>query len=195
MTESPRSCPRLPRRVGFSLLELVVAAGIFSLCAGYALSTMHHNKRAAETTTRVGDLQQIRRLLTRVQTTLQRAVVLETPGWASAACSTSFLDDEYRRVTVYAGDAAGAPLTREAMEALPEDQGVQLLKRIEEDGVEPVVERMDRDLLLRSVRFFRLGRSLVGFRMELAGDPDATTVQLRKGETYNLVVALDRQVH
>jgi type II secretory pathway pseudopilin PulG len=176
-------------------MEVIVASGIFALCAGYALSTMSHNRRAAETTTRVGNLQQIRRLLTKVRLNLQRAVVLETPGWATAACQALYLDDEYRKTSLYGADKDNVPLTRAAMDALPDTAEVHVVLRIEEEGKDTVIKRLDRDLLIRRVRFFRLGRSMIGFRVELRGDPDASTVQLKKGEVYSQVVTLNRQVH
>jgi hypothetical protein len=55
-------------------------------------------------------------------------------------------------------------------------------------------ERIDRGVSLRAIRFFRLGRALLGLRIDLKGNPEASTKALQRGETFSSVVALDRQV-
>lgn len=182
-------------RRGFSLMEVVIASGIFLLCAGYALSTLWYNRKASDTTGRVGNLQEVRRVLTRIHQDLQAAVALESPGWDSVAGQVAYLDDEYRRITFFAADSGGAPLDEAAMEALPASAEVRLLRKEEVVGQPPEVDRVDRGLRIRRLRFFRLGRSLLGFRMELGGDPDASTEALRRPEVFSTVVALNRQVH
>ncbi len=190
-------CPgRVRRRHGFTVIELMVVAGLFSLVLVYALDTVHHQKRAVESTTRVAHLQEVRRLITLVTRDLQQAVAIEKPGWASVTSDVEFLDATHTRVKIMATDATGNRLeTLEAMTGLARTAPVHLVREaVKPDGTTQKTQ-LDRDLALGWVRFYRLGRSLLGIRLALKPDPDALVPAQRAGEEFSFTVALNRQVH
>jgi prepilin-type N-terminal cleavage/methylation domain-containing protein len=80
-------------RSGFSITEVLVASAIFALLVGAAMRTVYINRRAVDTTARVGALQEVRGVLTQVTHDLQVAVAIEQPGWASASNTLEYLDD------------------------------------------------------------------------------------------------------
>lgn len=183
-----------PRRAGFSLTEVIVASAVFALLVGAAMRTLFINRRAVDATARVGALQEVRGVLTQVTHDLQVAVAIERPGWASAANSLEYLDDQYQRITIYPGKDDGTPYGEGEVELLPEDATVKLWRQVEVVGEPPTRETIDRGVRMRAIRFFRLGRALLGLRLDLTGNPEASTEALRRGETFSSVVALDRQV-
>lgn len=184
----------MKRRAGFSMTEVLVASAIFALLVGTAMRTFFFNRRAADTTLRVGALQEVRGVLTQVTHDLQVAVAIERPGWASASNTLEYLDDQYQRVTIYPGKADGSPYGEGEVELLPETAEVRLWRELKVVGQPPERKRIDRGVRLRAIRFFRLGRSLLGMRIDLKGNPHASTKALQRGETFSSVVALDRQV-
>lgn len=194
MAKIERNRVARPRRA-FTLVELSVAAGLFSLCLGLAFRSFFYNRTAAKATDQVLRLREIRELLTEVTVSLQQAVVVETPGWAAGSAHTSILDSRYRRVRFWAQGSTGEPLfDSDDLEATGQTEDLEVYKVIEVEGKEVSRERIDHDLPIEKIRFFRLGRSLVGFRLTLKGDPQAASEKGRKGQVYSTVVALNRGV-
>lgn len=184
----------MSRRAGFSMTEVLVASAVFALLLGTAMKTFFFDRRAADTTLRVGALQEVRGVLTQITHDLQVAVAIERPGWASASNTLEYLDDQYQRITVYPGKPDGTPYGEGEVELLPESAEVRLWRQVAIVGQPPERRRIDRGVRMRAIRFFRLGRALLGLRLDLKGNPDASTKALQRGETFSSVVALDRQV-
>ena len=176
------------------MTEVLVASAIFAVLVGAAMRTFFINRRAADTTLRVGALQEVRGVLTQVTHDLQVAVAIERPGWASASNTLEYLDDQYRRITIYPGKEDGTPYGEGEVELLPESATVRLWREEKVVGEPPERKRIDRGVRLRAIRFFRLGRALLGLRIDLRGNPGASTKALQRGEMYSSVVALDQQV-
>lgn len=178
-------------RRAFTVLEIVFVALILALCFGYALQTLWYNRRAGEGTSRVEDLGEIRRLITQVQRDLQEAVVIERPGWAASSTDVVYLDGEHRTVSFWLEDESGA-----RVEGDPPPQGpvLHLVRALWKAPDQMDKTRVDRGLKLGGVRFFRLGRSMVGVRIVLRGDPDAAIEPLRRPSEFSTVITLPRLI-
>lgn len=151
-------------RRAYTLIEIIVASGIFAVVVAYAIGTSFYSRHAADRTDKVDDYRQMRIVFNRVARDLQDSTRVKLPAYDFHSPRLRFSDTRDREIVYTLADQAGGEVTAEPP---VDDEKVYHVVRTLGAGADAQIESIPQTERIQWMKFTRLGERLIGLTVRM----------------------------
>ncbi len=175
-----------PVRRGFTLVEILVAMGIFLIVVVYAVGTLFFSKGAAKRTDRIDEYREMRIVFNRISRDLQVASRVSVPTYDFHSYALRLSDEMDRPVAYSFRDASGNEM---AAEPAADDEKTYRLFRVVGDGDGQTADAIPSAGRVAWLRFTRLGQRLIGLTVKMHPREEG-----QEGRIYTATMSVNRMM-